>query len=84
MRLDPFRSLPRVRHPSFAISRRLEWALLLISMVLSGIGVAMFWLSVDHRFFSSPRELVAAEGAVVVAQMVLLRLASFARRRGLG
>ncbi len=66
------------------MSRRLEWTALVASMALSGIGVALFWLSVGHRLLSSPLRLFGVEGVIVVAQMVLLGFASFLRRRGVG
>ncbi len=66
------------------MSRRLELGALVLSMVLSAIGVAIFWLSIEHRLFSSPLRLFSAEGVIVVAQMVLLGFASFLRRRGIG
>jgi hypothetical protein len=84
MSLDPFRSRPSSHSHSFMMSRRLERTALMISFVISAVGVAIFWLSVGGALFSSPLTLFAVEGVVVLAQVSLLAVATFLRRRGLG
>lgn len=84
MSLDPFRSPPLPHPPSFALSRRLERAVLLISLVVSAVGIAFFYGSVGGGIFSSPLTLVAAEVGVALVQLGLIGFAAFMRRRGIG
>ena len=82
MNVDPFRSRP-VPHPSpFAMSRRLERTILMVSYVLSAVSVAFFYGSVGGGIFSSPGGEEGVQEVLLPEPKLPSELAALAKKLG--